>query len=505
MKKTILLLIFLFLVPIYTFAVTSGLCDYQTPTAVWELKSDLLDCSGNGRTLTNNNGAVINSLGANFTGVEYLSVNGDFLDLGFNDWTWCYNSTRSIVNTNNHIGGHFHVDNTGFRVFGVSGDIQKMSVYGGIVRTLDTLDTSQIDDYEYTCWRNNGSTMYSFRNGVLDNQALQDQNINTTTLTEFQIANIVGGGANWVGQILEMAFWDIALTDEQINDIYNSNFPLTVNWDSNIPTNNSLTNDVPIVFEFTTMGGDSNTQCSLLTNDTGTFIINSTRYGLIEGQNQINYTATENSVKNVQFYTSCNDSSASGNTSIKTMQIDFVTVFINFNNPTNNSIIFDSVNEINLNITYSNVNLDFVEYKLFHPNGTLFQTNISSGVGQPDFIFTDNVVLPVNRTGVWSIQAVGNDSAMNQNNVSMTFIIAPELFTSNSQVIGFIASIIGALIILSLVFAIFLKDSEGTTKQLFVGATIMLVGIGLSLVHYLGFVVVAVGVGVIATGLSKTK
>ncbi len=224
-----------------------------------------------------------------------------------------------------------------------------------------------------------------------------------------------------------MKIYDFVLcedTDNDFNCTVPVDQPLNVEWDNQLPVNNTFENDNPLTFFYNISEG-SNTQCDFYTNLTGSLTINQTNTGLSNGINSFNYSPETSQDETVLFQVKCNITGETAETSIKTMHIDLVNVLINVNIPQGNNLTTfnEDENSFSFNISYANGNLDIVMYNLFYPNGSLFQTNTSDVSGQTEFTIIDSVTFPTSRLGVWSLDAFGNDSTGASTNKTVIFSV----------------------------------------------------------------------------------
>lgn len=225
----------------------------------------------------------------------------------------------------------------------------------------------------------------------------------------------------------------------------------SIDWDTKEPLDNDVTNDVPLVFEADLIEQTGFVNCSLYTNATGTLKENESLTNL-NNSFTINYTSQLDIVEDIEFKLVCNDELNQSNSSTKTITFDFISVLIDVENPSNNSIVLNTTTSVNITIEFSNWLLDYVTYDVFAPNGSLKKTN-SSDVSVQTFTFNDEIPLYISELGTFTIVAWGNDSAGNFNNITTTFIYKriPETQYLFLDIIPLIVSIIILIFLVNLV------------------------------------------------------
>lgn len=403
----------------------SPICTYQSPDASYQLLTDGLDCSGNNRDLSNHN-VVFGLQGAQITSADYLSTaDTAFVDIGTGDITICFNASFPSVSDFYPVTYYDNINDQGWQVRMASGaDLfyqPKIATqqFGYNIGSANT-------PFSVYCWRRNSSTGYIYKNGTFLQSITQSQSgtptSNTFNLTIGALSFPLTSSGSFTMNSLNI--WTSALTDAQIEEFSAGLAPLVVeiDWDNQNPFNNDFEGLDPTLFYFNLTNSDTNTQCSLYTNDTGSFAVNVTGYGFTNGENSISYDAIDASTYTIQAYLVCNDTTGSVNSTTKTINFDFENVLIDINFPANNSLFNEDSIGINLDVQFMNTNLDDIFYEIYDPDGvTLLQSNQSIDTATDTYTFSDGFTFA--GFGEYRIVAYGNDSANNFNNKTHYFTL----------------------------------------------------------------------------------
>lgn len=287
---------------------------------------------------------------------------------------------------------------------------------------------SRTGEWNHYCLRLiQGGRMEIFINGTNYSRGNTDDQW-SGYFSAFHMAQFHGGSGRYDGKIDNVALFNKSLNQSEIQFVFD-NYDLlqppimTVEWNTSSPLDQSYQNDDPLTINYELFDVNGVATCDFYHNKSGSLVVNDTSNALTSGSQTFSYDPDPTEVNDIQMQVRCNDTATQDNTTLKTIHIDMVDVLTTLTSPPNTTTFNQTITASTINVTFSNTNLDYVEYRVFAPNGSLFQQNFTNPASST-FTFEDALVFPtVGKIGVWSLNTFGNDSASNDNIQNNTFTV----------------------------------------------------------------------------------
>jgi hypothetical protein len=266
--------------------------------------------------------------------------------------------------------------------------------------------------YHYVQTRS-GNTFELFINTISKDTDTQVTTVATDTNTWLG-RNFYGANINaFNGQIDEVALFDFALTQQQIDYLYNSGSPgsnqqypfgaILVNNFTTLhisPNNNTINNTNLYNGYEVTDTTNTEINCYLYINST----INTTQFN-ITVNSTLYFNTTLGSDGDYLYYVSCSNGTISSNTSVYTYTYDTTQPFININSPnTGNTTTFNYNNRsLNLDITITDQHLYKGNLTIYNSSGSVMYNNYTGDLtGDTSWIWNSTLDLTTWESGFYS-------------------------------------------------------------------------------------------------------